>query len=93
VDDEGTVLRAFLPNAKEGEEPDPAVEGRLTAVDKGDGDGRRGHGHADHLPLVPRDVVDQGVDGVVENVHPTWFAHLNRPNHSVTKNNLLSSQV
>ena len=85
VDDEGTVLRAFLPDAQEGEEPDPAVEGRLTAIDERDGDGGRSHGHADHLPLVPRDVVGQGVDRVVQYVHPARFAHLYRTKHSVKK--------
>jgi len=85
VDDEGTVLRAFLPDAQEGEEPDPAVKGRLTAVDERDCDGRRGHCHADHLPLVPGYVVDQGVDGVVQNVHAARFAYLYRTEHSVTK--------
>ena len=85
MDDEGTVLRAFLPDAQEGEEPDPAVKGRLTAVDERDGDGGRGHGHADHLPLVPGDVVGQGVDRVVQHVHPAGFAHLYRAEHSVIK--------
>jgi len=83
VDDERAILDVLLADAQEGEEPDPAVDGRFTAVHKVDGDGGGCDGHADHLPLVSGRLRDEDVNGFVQDFDAARLVHLHDADHPV----------
>ena len=87
MNDERAILSVLLSDAEKREKPDSAIKRGFAAVDERDGDRGRRHGHADHLPLVLRDLVDEGVDRVVQHFHPARLVDLHRANHPETNGN------
>ena len=90
MNDERAVLDALLPDAQEGEEPDPAVDRSFTAaVDEADGDGGGRDGDADHSPVLARRLTDQGVDRLVQDLDATRPRDLQYPDHPWKEKSLI----